>query len=90
MSLWEIGIKRTLARSSLQVDPRVLRRRLLENQYRELPMLGEHAVAVELLPLIHKDPFDRMLIAQAAVEGITLLTNDSTVAKYAGRIVLAR
>ena len=90
VSLWEIAIKRTLAHSNLRVNPRILRRRLLENQYRELPVLGEHAVAVDTLPSIHNDPFDRMLIAQAAVEGMCLLTKDPTVASYPGHIVLAR
>lgn len=54
--------------------------------YEELPVSGEHAVAVDSLPLIHKDPFDRLLIAQAMIEGITLLTADSTIARYPGPI----
>ena len=52
-------------------------------------MLSEHAVAIDSLPPIHKDPFARPLIAQAIVEGITLLTNDATVAQYQGSIMLA-
>ncbi|CAG9186343.1 type II toxin-antitoxin system VapC family toxin [Cupriavidus pampae] len=87
-SIWEIAIKRGLGRSDFRVDPRVLRRGLLDNEYNELPIGSEHAVAVESLPPLHKDPFDRMLIAQATVEGIILLTKDSTVGQYPGPIRL--
>ena len=62
-SLWEIVIKSGLGREDFKVDPRVLRRGLLDNGYRELPILSEHAVAVVNLPPIHKDPFDRLLVA---------------------------
>lgn len=85
-SLWEIAIKRGLGRADFHVDARVLRRCLLDNGYGELPITSEHAVAIDSLPLIHKDPFDRILIAQAMVEGITLLTTDSLVAKYSGPV----
>ena len=85
-SLWEIAIKKGLGREDFTVDPRVLRRSLLENGYSELTITSEHAVAVSDLSIIHKDPFDRLLIAQATVEGITLLTNDEIVAKYPGPI----
>ena len=71
-----------LGRSDFRVDPRVLRRGLLDNGYEELPITGEHAVAPDGLPPIHKDPFDRMLIAQSMVEGITLLTADPLIAQY--------
>ncbi len=85
-SLWEIAIKNGLGRASFSVDPRLLRRNLLENDYRELPITGAHATAVDLLPPIHRDPFDRILIAQAQIEGLTLLTADSTLARYPGPI----
>lgn len=85
-SLWEIAIKRGLGRADFQVDPRVLRRALLDNGYSELPVSSEHAVAIESLPNIHKDPFDRILVAQATVEGITVLTADSLVAQYPGPV----
>ena len=85
-SLWEIAIKRGLGRADFHVDARVLRRCLLDNGYAELPITSEHTVAIDSLPLIHKDPFDRILIAQAIVEGITLLTTDSLVAMYSGPI----
>ena len=85
-SLWEIAIKSGLGRPEFSVDPRVLRRGLLENGYTELPVTGAHAVAVDLLPPIHRDPFDRMLVAQAQIEGITLLTADTTLGLYQGPI----
>jgi len=85
-SLWEIAIKRGLGRNDFQVDARVLRRGLLDNGYSELPVTSEHAVAIDALPPIHRDPFDRILITQAQLEGITLVTADATVAQYAGPI----
>ncbi len=85
-SLWEIAIKNGLGRASFSVDPRLLRRNLLETGYRELAITGAHATAVDLLPPIHRDPFDRILIAQARIEGLTLLTADATVARYPGPI----
>jgi PIN domain nuclease of toxin-antitoxin system len=87
-SVWEVAIKRGLGREDFQVDTRLLRRGLLDNGYGELPIGSEHAVAIEGLPSIHKDPFDRILVAQATIEGITLLTTDPTVARYPGPIRL--
>jgi len=87
-SLWEVVIKRGLGRDDFKVDARLLRRGLLDNGYSELPIGSEHVVAIENLPAIHKDPFDRILVAQAQVEGITLLTADPTLAKYPGPIRL--
>lgn len=81
-SLWEVAIKRGLGRADFQVDPRLLRRGLMDNGYEELPILGQHAVAVDSLPHLHRDPFDRILVAQSLVEGITLLTVDPVVARY--------
>lgn len=81
-SLWEIAIKRGLERDDFRVDPRLLRRGLLDNGYSELAITSEHAVALDRLPPIHKDPFDHILVAQAMVEGVALLTVDPVVAKY--------
>ncbi len=83
-SLWEVAIKRGLGRKDFQVDVRLLRRGLLDNSYSELPIVSDHVVAIESLPPLHKDPFDRILVAQATAEGITLLTTDSLVAQYSG------
>ena len=86
LSIWEIAIKSRLRRPDFLYEPREIRRHLLEDGYEELPVLGTHAVLVDSLTPIHKDPFDRLLIAQAMVEGITLLTADATIAKYPGPI----
>ena len=85
-SLWEIAIKRSLGRTDFQVDARLLRRGLLDNGYGELPIKSEHVVATGDLPPIHKDPFDRVLVAQATIEGALLLTADPLVAQYPGPI----
>ena len=85
-SLWEVAIKNGLGREDFSVDPRLLRRGLLENGYTELAITGAHAVAVDALPPIHKDPFDRLLVAQAQIEGVTLVTTDEVVGRYPGPI----
>jgi PIN domain nuclease of toxin-antitoxin system len=81
-SVWEIAIKHGLGRDDFRVDARLLRRGLLDNGYHELPISSQHAVAIDSLPALHRNPFDRLLIAQATVEGITLLTSDALVARY--------
>jgi PIN domain nuclease of toxin-antitoxin system len=86
LSLWEITIKRGLNRKDFLYDARVVRRALLDNGYEEISILSQHVVAVDALPPIHKDPFDRLLVAQATVEGITLLTADTTMAQYPGPV----
>ena len=70
------------------IDPHDLRNAIRGTEFRELPVSGEHAIAVHGLPKIHKDPFDRMLVAQAIVEGFTLLTVDSILARYPGPVRL--
>ena len=87
-SIWEIVIKQALGRKDFRVDPNRLRRKLVENGYAELPILGAHVIALRSLPSIHRDPFDRMLVAQAIDEGLTLLTSDVDVARYQGPIRL--
>lgn len=81
-----VAIKRGLGREDFKVDASLLRRGLLDNGYGELPISSQHVIATESLLPIHKDPFDRVLVAQAMVEGITLLTIDSRVARYSGPI----
>ena len=85
-SLWEVALKRGLGRKDFRTDARVLRRGLLDNGYRELPIVSEHAVTIDSLPPIHKDPFDRILVAQSMVEGFTLLTGDPVLARYPGSV----
>ena len=81
-SIWEIVIKRGLGREDFKVDPDRLRKMLVSNGYTELPITAEHALRIETLPLLHKDPFDRLLIAQARVEGMQLLTVDAAILQY--------
>ena len=85
-SIWEVAIKNGLGRDDFKTDPHLLRRGLLDNGYEELPITSEHATAVSLLPDLHKDPFDRMLVAQARSEGLLLLTSDAAVEKYGGPV----
>ena len=81
-SILEVAIKNNLKRADFQVDPHVFRRGLTDNGYLELPINSAHAAYVVNLDEHHKDPIDRLLIAQATVEGITLLTSDATIARY--------
>jgi PIN domain nuclease of toxin-antitoxin system len=85
-SIWEISIKSSLGRDDFRADPRVLRRGLLDNGYVELAVTGQHAANVDSFPPLHKDPFDRLLLAQAHTEGITLLTTDSQLSRYKGPV----
>ncbi|MCY3689373.1 MAG: type II toxin-antitoxin system VapC family toxin [Gammaproteobacteria bacterium] len=85
-SIWEVAIKNGLGRPDFRADPRLLRRGLLENGYIELPVTGAHAAEIDLLPPIHKDPFDRLLIAQCRIEGLNFLTTEKLVARYPGPI----
>ena len=88
VSLWEVAIKAERGRDDFRIDVSSLRRSLFDNEYAELSMTGAHAVALGSLPPIHRDPFDRMLVAQAMIEGMTLVTSDPAVAKYRGPIRL--
>jgi PIN domain nuclease of toxin-antitoxin system len=88
LTIWEIAIKTGLGRADFRIDAGMLRRSLFDNGYVELAVTGAHAATLAGLPPIHKDPFDRMLVAQAIVEGFTLLTSDPTLAKYPGSIRL--
>ncbi len=87
-SIWEIAIKSSRHTGSFAIDPAIFRGRLIARGLGELFITGVHAAAVHNLPWVHKDPFDRLLIAQAMVEGATLLTSDETVAAYPGPIRL--
>lgn len=85
-SIWEVVIKNSLQRTDFHVDPHLLRRGLMDNGYLELPISSLHTLNIAHLPSIHKDPFDRILVAQAEAEGFLLLTADELVAQYAGPI----
>ena len=89
-SIWEVVIKSGLGRKDFNVDAAMLRRGLLDNGYQELPITSAHTLAVGRLPDLHRDPFDRILAAQANEEGVELLTADKRLAGYPGPITLAR
>ena len=86
VSIWEVAIKRGLDRPDFQLDVRSFRRGLIDNSYIELPMSSLHAVAIDILPAVHRDPFDRMLVAQASVEGFPLITSDAVLTQYSGLV----
>ena len=88
-SIWEVAIKFGLNRADFRVDPRLLHQGLMDNGYQELCISSRHSIAVNELPDLHKDPFDRLLIAQTRVEGMTLLTCDAAIAAYPGPILFA-
>jgi PIN domain nuclease of toxin-antitoxin system len=81
-SIWEVSIKSGLGRKDFKVNPQVLVEALAESGFIELPVSATHAAAVAALPALHRDPFDRMLVAQAYAEPMTLLTNDAILASY--------
>lgn len=85
-SIWEFGIKYAKAPNEFDTSPNELREGLLQNGYLELAIAGKHVLAISSLPALHGDPFDRILIAQAMVEGIMLLTADPLIARYPGPI----
>jgi PIN domain nuclease of toxin-antitoxin system len=85
-SIWEIAIKNALGK--LHVDMDRLLRRLKDARARPLPITWEHAAKVRELPMLHRDPFDRMLVAQALCEPLHLLTADPRVAQYSDELVI--
>lgn len=86
-NLWEIAIKHSLGRGDMPVSSRDAMRYFKESGYRTLPVEAEHAIAAEELPNHHQDPFDRILVAQALVEPMRLMTHDPLVALYSDTII---
>ncbi|HEY2628421.1 MAG TPA: type II toxin-antitoxin system VapC family toxin [Usitatibacter sp.] len=86
VSLWEIAIKAALGRDDFIADAATILEALDENGFHELSITARHAVAVSRLPVIHGDPFDRMLVAQAIGEPMALITTDERLAAYPGMI----
>ena len=86
-SLWEIAIKYTLGRGEMPISSAQALHHFRQSGYRILAVEAEHATAVEQLPALHQDPFDRLLVAQALTEPMQLLTHDATVAQYSPNIV---
>jgi PIN domain nuclease of toxin-antitoxin system len=87
-SLWEVAIKRGLDRPSFQVEAGVLRAGLLSSGYSELAVEGRHVLGLSVLARYHGDPFDRILIAQAAAEGMRLMTADRVLEAYGGPVMV--
>ena len=87
-SIWEIVIKLGLGRDDFKVDPYRLRTMLVVHGYTEIPVSAEHALRVHGLPLLHRDPFDRLLLAQARSEGMLLITADAAVAEYGESVMV--
>ena len=87
-SLWELVIKQALRKTDFRVEPAVLRRALLDGGWQELPIQAHHALAVAALPSLHRDPFDRLLLAQASADGLLLITADQQLAAYPGPVRL--
>lgn len=85
--VWEIAIKHALGRGDMPVSSQDAGRFFRESGYRFLPVEAEHAMAVEGLPAHHQDPFDRILVAQALVEPMRLMTHDPMVARYSDTII---
>jgi len=82
VSIWEMAIKASLGRGDFQANPLALRMGLLQEGFRELPIQVDHLLAVQHLPWVHRDPFDRLLVAQAAQERLSLITADRTLLGY--------
>lgn len=85
-SIWEVAVKTARGCESFRVDAAELRDGLLASGYREVAVTGEHAVAAGRPPPLHKDPFDRIMVAQARVERAALLTADAAMARYGGPV----
>jgi PIN domain nuclease of toxin-antitoxin system len=85
-SIWEIAIKSSLRRKDFRIDLGSLQSVLPDMDFIELPVTAAHAAGITRLPLIHRDPFDRLLIAQSIVEPLTLLTNDAILERYRGSV----
>lgn len=87
-AIWECSVKSALGRDDFDIDPHVLRTILLKAGFNEIVINGQHGLAVRYMPLIHRDPFDRIMIAQANVEGLTLVTADAILAQYPARVMV--
>lgn len=85
-TLWEVAFKTSLGRADFSFDPGLLHRALLAEGFVEWPITAPHLVRVASLPWVHRDPFDRLLVAQAMEDGLSLLTGDATLKRY-GRFV---
>ncbi len=90
VSIWEIAIKDVLLRDEITGDAEKVRDGLVKNNFEELALCSRHAFELGKLPNLHRDPFDRILIAQSRAERLTLLTSDETIFKYPGEMIFAK
>ncbi|OBX84105.1 type II toxin-antitoxin system VapC family toxin [Moraxella nonliquefaciens] len=82
VNLWEVAIKKALGKADFDIDVKLLYQHLIENWYVQLPVLSRHCLLVQNLPLYHKDPFDKLIIAQTMSENFTLITKDTIIPQY--------
>jgi PIN domain nuclease of toxin-antitoxin system len=87
-SIWEIAIKSSLGRKDFRLDPVILATALPDMGLIELPVSAAHAAGVSKLPLFHRDPFDRLLVAQSITEPLTLVSNDAILGRYTSNLHL--
>ena len=85
--MWEIAIKHRLGRGDMPVSGTEALRYFGESRFKNLPVQGSHAAAHDTLPPLHSDPFDRLIVAQALIEPMRLMTHDATVASYGDTII---
>ena len=86
VSIWEVAIKSALGK--MRADANAMLKHLVDEGFKELPVMARHAVATVTLPMHHRDPFDRLLVAQSRLESLRLLTNDKIMALYGEPVVL--
>lgn len=82
VNLWEVAIKKALGKADFDIGVKLLYQHLIENWYVQLPVLSRHYLLVQNLPLYHKDPFDKLIIAQTMSENFTLITKDTIISQY--------
>ncbi|GAA0404190.1 type II toxin-antitoxin system VapC family toxin [Microbispora corallina] len=85
-TLWEVAIKQSIGKLAAPDD---LVERIRDSEFRELPVRFDHAIEAGRLPLLHRDPFDRLLVAQARCEGLSLVTRDGHIPKYDVPVITA-
>jgi len=88
-SIWEVAIKQAPGKLAIEGGMEAMRRSVIDMGGEELPISADHALRAAARPLRHRDPFDRMLVAQAEVEGMTLVTADELVRGYGGSVLWA-
>jgi PIN domain nuclease of toxin-antitoxin system len=87
VNIWEMVIKQRAGKLNMPIEASVIRQQLEEKGCRELPVTSRHALATGVLATVNKDPFDRMLVAQAIIEGLTLITTDRLLSGYAAEVL---